>query len=98
MTMEIETELAVYQRLEPFVTLKQSFKHISQKELISSYPNVNFTKLLARMDIADVGTKRDNIVVKAPDFFHKLDDFFKKHSPQSLIPSAPSHPASLPLA
>jgi len=85
-TVEIETELAVYQRLEPYVTLKQSFVHISQKELYDTYPNIAFATLFKKMKIEDVGTERDNIVVKAPDFFHKLNDFFDKHSPESLIP------------
>jgi len=84
--IEIETELAVYQKLEPFVSLKQSFKHITQAELIENYPNVNFTMLIDRMGISDVGVKRKNIVVKTPNFYDRLSDFFAKHSPQSLIP------------
>uniref|UniRef100_A0A7S4PCQ8 Uncharacterized protein n=1 Tax=Guillardia theta TaxID=55529 RepID=A0A7S4PCQ8_GUITH len=83
---EIETELAIYQRLEPYVSLKKSFKHISQQELVESYPNVNFTMLFDRMGISQVGTERNNIVVKAPEFFQRLNDFFGKRSAKSLIP------------
>lgn len=84
--IEIETELAVYQKLEPYVSLKQSFIHISQEELISKYPNVNFTMLLPRMGIQEVGRERKNIIVKAPAFYDRLSGFFAKRSPESLIP------------
>ena len=84
--IEIETELSVYQRLEPWVTLKKSFKHISQEELVSSYPNVNFTMLLDNLGIPDAGVTRKNIVVKSPAFYGHLSDFFGKHSPKSLLP------------
>ena len=33
-----------------------------------------------------VGKERNNIVVKTPEFFHKLNDFFGKRSAKSLIP------------
>eukprot|EP00960_Hanusia_phi_P033122 750291-Hanusia_phi.AAC.3 len=83
---EIETELAVYQRLEPYVSLKNSFKHISQKDLVESYPNLNFTLLFDRMGISQIGIERNNIVVKAPEFYNRLNDFFGKRSAKSLIP------------
>ena len=84
--MEIETELAVYQRLEPYVSLKQSFVHIGHDEFLEQNPNINFKLLFDRMGIKDVGVERKNIVVKAPEFFHKLNDFFGKRSAKSLIP------------
>ena len=40
------------------------------------------TKLFGRT----VGKERNNIVVKTPEFFHKLNDFFGKRSAKSLIP------------
>lgn len=84
--IEIETELSVYQRLEPYVALKQSFKHITQEELVNTYPNVNFTMLLANLGIPHAGVTRKDIVVKSPAFYQRLSDFFGKHSPESLIP------------
>jgi putative endopeptidase len=84
--IEIETELAVYQKLEPYVSLKQSFIHISQRELIAQYPNLNFTVLFHKMGIDDLGTHRKNIIVKAPGFYEKLSGFFAKRSAKSLIP------------
>jgi predicted metalloendopeptidase len=84
--VEIETELAIYQRLEPYVPLKDSFHHINQSELESSLPNINFRTLFDRLNISDVGTGRKNIVVKAPQFYNRLSDFFGKRSPKSLIP------------
>jgi hypothetical protein len=82
--LEIETELAVYQRLEPYVGLKDSFVHLSHDEFIAQNPNINFTKLFAAMHINEVGVDRANIIVKAPEFFHKLNDFFAKRSAKSL--------------
>mmetsp|Transcript_69171 Transcript_69171/g.101387 ORF Transcript_69171/g.101387 Transcript_69171/m.101387 type:complete len:736 (-) Transcript_69171:109-2316(-) len=84
--MEIETELAVYQRLEPYVSLKESFVHLSHDEFIQQNPNINFEMLFKVMGIDKVGVGRKNIVVKAPEFFHKLNDFFGKRSAKSLIP------------
>jgi len=84
--LEIETELAIYQRLEPYVPLKDSFHHINQTELESSLPNIDFRMLFDRLNISDVGVDRKNIVVKAPQFYNRLSDFFGKRSPQSLIP------------
>jgi len=85
-TLEIETELAVYQRLEPYRSLKASFKHLSQDELIKTAPNVNFKLLFEKMGIPEVGTGRKNLVVKAPAFFDRLSSFFEKRSAKSLIP------------
>ena len=84
--MEIETELAVYQRLEPYVSLKESFVHMSHDDFIAQNPNIDFTMLFEKMGIKDAGVERNNIVVKAPEFFHKLNDFFGKRSAKSLIP------------
>eukprot|EP00961_Rhodomonas_salina_P204171 2755184-Rhodomonas_salina.1 len=52
----------------------------------NDYDQVMIKTMTGYAPIEDVGTERDNIVVKAPDFFHKLNDFFDKHSPESLIP------------
>ena len=84
--LEIETELAVYTRLEPYVPLKESFVHIGHDEFIAQNPNINFTMLFSAMHIEDVGVERKNIVVKAPEFFNKLNDFFAKRSAKSLRP------------
>lgn len=84
--LEIETELAIYQRLEPYVPLKDSFVHINQTQLEASVPNVDFRLLFARLNISSVGTGRDNIVVKAPQFYSRLSDFFGRRSPESLVP------------
>ena len=51
--MEIETELAVYQRLEPYVALKKSFVHISHDEFLKQNPNINFKLLFDKMGIED---------------------------------------------
>lgn len=51
--MEIETELAVYQRLEPYVSLKESFVHISHDEFIAQNPNINFKMLFDKMGLED---------------------------------------------
>jgi putative endopeptidase len=85
-TLEIETELAVYQRLEPWVSLKESFAHLSQEELAAKAPNVDFKLLFEKMGIPDIGTKRKNLVLKAPAFFARLSDFFEKRSAKSLVP------------
>lgn len=42
------------QRLEPYVTLKQSFVHISQKELYDTYPNIAFATLFKKMQVSSV--------------------------------------------
>ena len=84
--LEIETELAVYQRLEPYVSLKDSFVHLAHDDFMAANPNINFKMLFANMGISDIGKTRKNLVVKAPEFFHKLNDFFGKRSAKSLIP------------
>ena len=60
--MEIETELAVYQRLEPYVALKKSFVHISHDEFLKQNPNINFKLLFDKMGIED-GEISDECVV-----------------------------------
>lgn len=84
--MEIETELAIYQRLEPYVPLKDSFMHINQTQLESTLPNINFRLLFERLNISRVGIERPNLVLKAPQFYNRLSDFFGRRSPRSLIP------------